>query len=180
MPARALTASPVTTSTCGSAANSARECAASRSSSSTVTSAQPGGIALGDKMGQLASAFRPLTLGDLLDLRERQDIDAGLRALVAEVPRLAVCGAAYDGVGIPAVIAMQFENPDIKFVVPEEGLAIWADNMMVPAMAQHTRNAEDLMNFYYDPAIAAQLTAYVRGERQRRERVADPEDPREF
>jgi len=28
-------------------------------------------------------------------------------------------------------------------------------------MAQHKKNAEELMNFYYDPAIAAQLTAYV-------------------
>jgi oxygen-dependent protoporphyrinogen oxidase len=28
-----------------------------------------------------------------------------IRAAVADVPRLAVCGAAYDGVGIPAVIA---------------------------------------------------------------------------
>jgi oxygen-dependent protoporphyrinogen oxidase len=30
---------------------------------------------------------------------------ARIRAAVAEVPGLAVCGAAYDGVGIPAVIA---------------------------------------------------------------------------
>ena len=30
---------------------------------------------------------------------------ARVRAAVAEVPGLAVCGAAYDGVGIPAVIA---------------------------------------------------------------------------
>jgi oxygen-dependent protoporphyrinogen oxidase len=30
---------------------------------------------------------------------------ARIRSAVAEVPGLAVCGAAYDGVGIPAVIA---------------------------------------------------------------------------
>jgi oxygen-dependent protoporphyrinogen oxidase len=30
---------------------------------------------------------------------------ARIRAAVAEVPGLAVCGAAYDGVGIPAVVA---------------------------------------------------------------------------
>jgi oxygen-dependent protoporphyrinogen oxidase len=30
---------------------------------------------------------------------------AAIRAAVAAVPGLAVCGAAYDGVGIPAVVA---------------------------------------------------------------------------
>ena len=59
------------------------------------------------------------------------------------------------------VIAMQFENPDIKWVVPEEGLAIWADNMMVPNKADHKANAEELINYYYDPEVAATLAAYI-------------------
>ena len=59
------------------------------------------------------------------------------------------------------IVQLQADNPAIKFVQPEAGMMIWADEMMIPAMAQHMRNAEDLMNFYYDPEIAAQLTAYV-------------------
>jgi len=59
------------------------------------------------------------------------------------------------------VIAMQFDNPDIKFVVPEEGLAIWADNMMVPNKASHKANAEELMNYYYEPEVAATVSAWV-------------------
>jgi spermidine/putrescine transport system substrate-binding protein len=59
------------------------------------------------------------------------------------------------------VIAMQFENPDIKWVVPEEGLAIWADNMMVPNKADHKANAEALMNYYYEPEVAATVSAWV-------------------
>jgi len=59
------------------------------------------------------------------------------------------------------VVQLQADNPNIKFVQPEAGMMIWADNMMIPNMAQHKKNAELLMNFYYDPAIAAQLTAYV-------------------
>ena len=59
------------------------------------------------------------------------------------------------------VVQLQAANPDIKFVQPEAGMMIWADNMLIPNMAQHKKNAEELMNFYYDPAIAAQLTAYV-------------------
>jgi spermidine/putrescine transport system substrate-binding protein len=59
------------------------------------------------------------------------------------------------------IVQLQLDNPDIKFVQPEAGMMIWSDEMMIPNMAAHKKNAEDLMNFYYDPAIAAQLTAYV-------------------
>lgn len=59
------------------------------------------------------------------------------------------------------VIQLQLENPDIKFVAPEAGLMLWSDNMMIPVLAQHKKNAEKLMNYYYDPAVAAELAAYV-------------------
>jgi len=59
------------------------------------------------------------------------------------------------------VIAMQYDNPDIKWVVPEEGLSLWSDNMMVPNQAEHKANAEALINYYYDPEVAATLAAWV-------------------
>jgi spermidine/putrescine transport system substrate-binding protein len=59
------------------------------------------------------------------------------------------------------VIAMQFDNPDIKWVAPEEGLGLWSDNMMVPVRADHKTNAEKLMNYYYEPEVAATLSAWV-------------------
>jgi len=59
------------------------------------------------------------------------------------------------------VVQLQADNPAIKFVQPEAGMMIWADNMLIPNMAAHKKNAEELMNFYYDPEIAALLTAYV-------------------
>lgn len=59
------------------------------------------------------------------------------------------------------VIAMQFENPDIKWVLPEEGAALWSDNMLVPNKAEHKANAEALMDYYYDPTVAAELSAWV-------------------
>jgi spermidine/putrescine transport system substrate-binding protein len=78
------------------------------------------------------------------------------------------------------VIQLQFENPDIKFVVPEEGLSIWSDNMMIPNKASHKANAETLMNYYYDPAVAAEVAAWVNyicpvaGAREAMEEI-DPE-----
>ena len=47
-----------------------------------------------------------------------------------------------------------------KWVPPEEGFALWTDNMLVPNQATHKANAEELMNFYYDPVNAAQLAAW--------------------
>ncbi|CAN5268539.1 spermidine/putrescine ABC transporter substrate-binding protein [soil metagenome] len=59
------------------------------------------------------------------------------------------------------VIQLQFDNPKIKFIAPEEGLSIWSDNMIVPNKAEHKANAEKWMDFYYDPEIAAELAAWV-------------------
>jgi spermidine/putrescine transport system substrate-binding protein len=47
-----------------------------------------------------------------------------------------------------------------KWVPPEEGFALWTDNMLVPNKADHKENVETLMNFYYDPVNAAQLAAW--------------------
>ena len=59
------------------------------------------------------------------------------------------------------VIQAQFENPDIKFVAPEEGLSLWSDNMLVPNLSSHQENAELWINYYYEPEIAAKLAAWV-------------------
>ena len=59
------------------------------------------------------------------------------------------------------VIQVQLDNPAIKFVTPEEGLMLCADNMLVPNLAQHQANAELWMDYYYQPDVAAKLAAYV-------------------
>jgi spermidine/putrescine transport system substrate-binding protein len=59
------------------------------------------------------------------------------------------------------VIQAQFDNPDIRFVTPEEGLSIWSDNMLVPNLATHQANAEAWIDYYYEPEVAAKLAAWV-------------------
>ena len=59
------------------------------------------------------------------------------------------------------VIQLQFENPDIQFVLPDAGGIIWSDNMMVPVTARHQGNAEKLMDYYYRPEVAAEVAAWV-------------------
>jgi spermidine/putrescine transport system substrate-binding protein len=54
----------------------------------------------------------------------------------------------------------QLGDPKFKWVAAEEGVSLWSDNMLVPNKATHRANAEEWMNFYYDPTIAAQLAAW--------------------
>ncbi len=50
---------------------------------------------------------------------------------------------------------------DFGFSLPESGGTLWTDNMLIPALAQHKKNAELVINNYYDPAVAAEVAAYV-------------------
>jgi spermidine/putrescine transport system substrate-binding protein len=59
------------------------------------------------------------------------------------------------------VFQLQFDNPDLTFVVPDEGGILWTDNMAIPKGAEHPNDALAMMNFLYEPEIAAQVAEYV-------------------
>ncbi|MDP9799496.1 spermidine/putrescine transport system substrate-binding protein [Catenuloplanes nepalensis] len=59
------------------------------------------------------------------------------------------------------VIQLSAEDEKVRFVIPESGVIQYSDDMMVPNKAAHKANAEALMNHYYDPAVAAEVAAYV-------------------
>lgn len=48
-----------------------------------------------------------------------------------------------------------------KFVLPESGGTFWNDTFIIPIGSPRKTNAEKLINWYYDPAIAAQVAAWV-------------------
>ena len=52
-------------------------------------------------------------------------------------------------------------NPSVKFVVPDEGGILWVDSLAIPQNAANPIDAHELMNFVYQPAIAAQMTAWI-------------------
>ena len=47
------------------------------------------------------------------------------------------------------------------FAIPESGGMLWSDNMLIPSTSTHKKNAEALINYYYEPAVAAEVAAYV-------------------
>ncbi len=48
-----------------------------------------------------------------------------------------------------------------KFVFPESGATIWNDTFVVPVGSPRKTNAEILMNYYYQPEVAAEVAAWV-------------------
>ncbi|MBT2900458.1 PotD/PotF family extracellular solute-binding protein [Streptomyces sp. McG3] len=59
------------------------------------------------------------------------------------------------------IIQLQADNPDIEFAIPAAGYITSSDNLLVPAQARHKTNAEKLIDYYYEPPVAAQLAAYI-------------------
>jgi len=49
----------------------------------------------------------------------------------------------------------------LQFAIPREGGSIWTDNMVIPRGAENPVDAMMLMDWYYRPPIAAQLTASI-------------------
>ena len=59
------------------------------------------------------------------------------------------------------VVQLKADNPSLGYVLPQQGCMIWSDNLMIPNLAKHKKNAETLINYYYDPAVMAKVVAYV-------------------
>jgi spermidine/putrescine transport system substrate-binding protein len=59
------------------------------------------------------------------------------------------------------MIQLQSDNPDLRFSYFEEGNMLFTDNMMLPAHVQHPYAAETMINFVYEPDIAAKIALYV-------------------
>lgn len=47
------------------------------------------------------------------------------------------------------------------FAIPETGGTLWSDNFVIPIGSDERTNAEKLMNYYYEPEVAATVAAYV-------------------
>ncbi|WP_143590991.1 polyamine ABC transporter substrate-binding protein [Thermoactinospora rubra] len=59
------------------------------------------------------------------------------------------------------VFQRQLAGEPVKFVVPEEGGTIWTDNMLIPKGAANPVDALMLMDYLYQPAVAAELEEYI-------------------
>jgi spermidine/putrescine transport system substrate-binding protein len=59
------------------------------------------------------------------------------------------------------LVQLRIDDPDIEYVFPDAGFLFSTDNLLIPNKARHKTNAERLIDYYYEPAVAAQLSAYI-------------------
>ncbi len=55
------------------------------------------------------------------------------------------------------LVQLRIDDPDIEYVFPDAGFLFSTDNLMIPNKARHKTNAERLIDYYYEPQVAAQL-----------------------
>ncbi|MFC0866063.1 spermidine/putrescine ABC transporter substrate-binding protein [Sphaerimonospora cavernae] len=53
------------------------------------------------------------------------------------------------------------DGTDLKFVIPDEGATIWTDNFMIPKTAANPVDAIMMIDFFYEPDIAASMAEYI-------------------
>jgi spermidine/putrescine transport system substrate-binding protein len=59
------------------------------------------------------------------------------------------------------VVQLKADNPKLGYALPSTGHTLWSDNFVIPNLAQHKKNAETLINYYYDPEVFADVAAWV-------------------
>ncbi len=112
-------------------------------------------------------------LGYDINTRNEADILAAQEALIAQKPLVrayltddikmelingsAAMGVVYSGDAVYCIS----ENPDLAYVVPNEGSNVWFDNIIIPKTSQHTAEAEAFINFLCDAEVAAQNSDYI-------------------
>ena len=69
----------------------------------------------------------------------------------------AAIGVIYSG----EAIYTQKENPDLEYVIPEEGSNIWIDSWVIPKNAENKENGEKFINFLCRPDIALKNFEYI-------------------
>lgn len=74
--------------------------------------------------------------------------------MISGAASLAMC---YSG----EILAMQEENPDLAYAVPDEGSNFFIDSWVIPANAENKENAEAWINFLNKPEIALKNFEYI-------------------
>jgi spermidine/putrescine transport system substrate-binding protein len=71
-------------------------------------------------------------------------------------------GDAWAGFGWSGdAFQLRRDNPEVRFVQPEEGFLLWTDNLVIPTGAPQPRLAHALIDFYYRPDVQVLVTDEV-------------------
>jgi spermidine/putrescine transport system substrate-binding protein len=112
-------------------------------------------------------------LGYDMNTRDLDELEAAKQALIEQKPLvLAYVGddvkdkmiageAALAVVWSGDAVYMKWENPDLEYVIPQEGSNLWVDAMVIPKTSKNKAEAELFINFMCDPEIAYKNADYI-------------------
>jgi spermidine/putrescine transport system substrate-binding protein len=72
-----------------------------------------------------------------------------------------VLAVAWSGDVLTLLVPYQSGDQDFQWRLAEQGGMLWSDNMAIPLGAANKAQAETFINWYYEPANAASIVAYV-------------------
>ena len=119
--------------------------------------AQQAGLSRREVTAALESVVEPLSLEEPLYT------DGGDAMYVIDQVRdkmiggEAILGCIYSG----EYLYCKEENPDLAYVVPDEGSNVWVDSWVIPANAENKANAEKWIDFMCRPDIALKNFEYI-------------------
>lgn len=121
------------------------------------------------QQGKKPESFTADDFNDALSVLEKQLNSGQIRQVVGNSyveamksgDALAVICWSGDVAQVNADMEAQKKADRFQFVIPEAGGMLWSDNLMIPVGSPHKQNAEQLMNYYYDPKTAAKVAAWV-------------------
>lgn len=113
-------------------------------------------------------AFVPplMLLGASVNTTDPATIEAARDMLIEQAPLVQayvtdqVIGMMISGEAAMALVYsgdatwISYYNPDVNFVIPDEGSNIWINSMVIPASANNPEGAEAFMNFLLRPEVA--------------------------
>lgn len=128
-------------------------------------------LMLNSQRDSIASALKKL--GYSINTRDLKELEAAKEALIEQKPlvlayveddvkdKMIAGEAALAVVWSGDAVYMKWENPDLEYVVPDEGSNLWFDAMVIPKTSTHQREAEMFINFMCKPEIALKNTEYI-------------------
>ncbi|AZP05572.1 ABC transporter substrate-binding protein [Jeotgalibaca ciconiae] len=79
-----------------------------------------------------------------------------------EIRSLMINGDAFIGIGYSGDAAwVASQNPDVEYILPENGGVVWTDNFAIPKTVKNKEGAYAFINFMLRPENAKQNTEYV-------------------
>lgn len=113
----------------------------------------------------ISGAWGDSEYGAAIDLLTKQVQDGQIRAFTGndytELFKSGDIVASFAWSGDVFIMNTEAGTDAYGFAIPSAGGFLWSDNFMIPMGSRHKANAQALMDYYYQPEVAAQVAAYV-------------------